>query len=341
MTIAIACAIAAFPLGLLLALTAHWKLRATATEWLASMRDYFVPPLPAAGETSVPIERTSAEDTAELVRWTRELGRQDPDWLPALVELSRQKPLPTRAEPAPSRINTVPVLRAAGEIVSLVPQVTRTRLLWVGVLAALCGWLLGQADYAPSQAVVVAAVVYFMGVAALVDLDSKYLPDDLTLPLLWAGLVVNCGLVSALVSPLALVAPPGLMVGLPPRPLTSADTLLGAAFGYLCLWLLNWAYKILTLRDGMGYGDFKLLAAIGAWVGIGNLLQVVVVAAFAGSAVGIILMVRHGRDSKYAIAFGPFLAGSAILFMCSRTYLPLFAGLLDASHWPLIATPLR
>lgn len=341
MTTAIACAIAGFVLGLLLAVTAHWKLRATATDWLASMRDYFVPPVPAAGESAVPIDRTSAEDTEELVRWTRELGRHDPEWLPALVKLSRETPLPTRPEPPPARMNTVPLLRAAREIPALAPHVSRARLLWVAAIAAVCGWFLGQADYGLAQGLVVAAVVFFMGVAALVDLDSKYLPDDLTVPLLWAGLLVNCGLVAALVPPLALVAPHGLMAGLPPGPLTPADCLLGAVFGYLALWTLNWAYKLLTLRDGMGYGDFKLLAAIGAWVGLGNLLQVVVVAAFIGSVVGIVLMVRHGRDSKYAIPFGPFLAGSAILFLCTVAYLPLFAGLLDASHWPLIAAATR
>lgn len=144
---------------------------------------------------------------------------------------------------------------------------------------------------------------------AVIDYDTQYLPDDLTLPLLWAGLAFNLG---------------GAFV-----PLHAA--VIGAIAGYLVLWLVYWGFKLATGKEGMGYGDFKLLAAIGAWLGWAALPLVILLSSFVGAVVGISLVVagRQGRDKP--IPFGPYLAaaGAIALFWdadIARRWLPLFAG---------------
>jgi leader peptidase (prepilin peptidase)/N-methyltransferase len=124
-----------------------------------------------------------------------------------------------------------------------------------------------------------------------IDLDTQLLPDDITLPLLWAGLLINMT---------------GAFV-----PLRTA--LIGAVAGYLVLWLVYWAFKLATGKEGMGYGDFKLLAAIGAWLGWQKLPLVILLSSVVGAAVGIGLMVfaRHGRDKP--IPFGPYLAAAGLI----------------------------
>ena len=124
-----------------------------------------------------------------------------------------------------------------------------------------------------------------------IDLDTQLLPDDITLPLLWAGLLINMT---------------GAFV-----PLRTA--LIGAVAGYLALWLVYWGFKLATGKEGMGYGDFKLLAAIGAWLGWQKLPLVILLSSVVGAAVGIALMVlaRHGRDKP--IPFGPYLAPAGLI----------------------------
>ncbi len=126
---------------------------------------------------------------------------------------------------------------------------------------------------------------------ALIDFDTQLLPDDITLPLLWAGLLVN------------------LLGGFVPLP----DAVVGAMLGYLVLWVLYWAFRLLTGKEGMGYGDFKLLAALGAWFGWQALPAIILLASLVGAVVGIAMMVfkRLGRDQP--IPFGPYLAGAGIL----------------------------
>lgn len=143
---------------------------------------------------------------------------------------------------------------------------------------------------------------------AAIDLDTQLLPDDITLPLLWAGLAFNLGGTFA--------------------PLAAA--VIGAIAGYLALWLVYWAFKLITGKEGMGYGDFKLLAAIGAWLGWQMLPLVILLSSIVGAAVGIALIVftRHGRDKP--IPFGPYLAaagGIALLWggEIARRWLPLLA----------------
>jgi leader peptidase (prepilin peptidase)/N-methyltransferase len=148
-------------------------------------------------------------------------------------------------------------------------------------------------------------LVWFLIVAAAIDLDTSLLPDDLTLPLLWLGLIANLW---------ALFVPLPEAVG-------------GAIAGYLSLWAVYWLFKLSTGKEGMGYGDFKLLAALGAWFGWKLLLPIVLIASVAGALVGIGLIVlrRHGREVP--IPFGPYLAVAglaALLFQRELSgWLPL------------------
>ena len=142
---------------------------------------------------------------------------------------------------------------------------------------------------------------------AFIDLDTFYLPDDITLPLLWTGLIFNVFGVFA--------------------DLNSA--VIGAAGGYLALWSVFWLYKLATGKEGMGYGDFKLLAAIGAWLGWKMLPLVILLSSLVGAAIGIALIVfaRHERNTP--IPFGPYLAIAGLIALLhgeaiTRRYLDLF-----------------
>ena len=132
---------------------------------------------------------------------------------------------------------------------------------------------------------------------ALIDWDTTLLPDDITLPLLWAGLIV------------AALGWTGV---------TLPQALWGAVAGYLSLWAIYQAFKLLTGKEGMGYGDFKLLAALGAWFGWTALPAVILLASVVGAVVGIALIVvaRHGREVP--IPFGPYLAGAGLLALYFR-----------------------
>ncbi|MEO8486087.1 MAG: A24 family peptidase [Betaproteobacteria bacterium] len=123
---------------------------------------------------------------------------------------------------------------------------------------------------------------------AFIDADTQLLPDDLTLPLLWAGLLANLF---------------GLFV-----PLASA--VIGAIAGYLSLWTVYWLFKLIRGKEGMGYGDFKLLAALGAWLGWPMLPQIVLVSSVLGAVGGIAAMAFRKRDGATPLPFGPWLAGA-------------------------------
>lgn len=126
-----------------------------------------------------------------------------------------------------------------------------------------------------------------------IDADTQLLPDDLTYPLLWAGLLINLQ---------------GTFVPL-------ADAVIGAAAGYLVLWSVYWLFKLATGKEGMGYGDFKLLAALGAWLGWKMLPVIILLSSLVGAVVGIALIVfsRHGREKP--IPFGPYLAAAGMIAM--------------------------
>ncbi|GHE33156.1 prepilin peptidase [Vulcaniibacterium thermophilum] len=119
-----------------------------------------------------------------------------------------------------------------------------------------------------------------------IDLRTQYLPDSLTLPLMWLGLVA---------------ASDNLYMPVKPA-------LLGAMVGYLSLWSVWWLFKQLTGKEGMGHGDFKLLAAIGAWVGLKGILPTILVSSLVGAVVGSIWLAMKGRDRGTPIPFGPYLA---------------------------------
>lgn len=167
------------------------------------------------------------------------------------------------------------------------------------------------------------AVIYYVGVnwsglAALIftwslialtmiDLDTYLLPDDITLPLLWLGLIANSF---------------GAFTDLP-------SALWGAIAGYLALWSVYKLFKLLTGKEGMGYGDFKLLAALGAWMGWQMLPQIILLSSLVGAVIGIGMIVIRGRDKNIPIPFGPYLAIAGwIAFIwgdtINQSYLKLF-----------------
>jgi len=151
-----------------------------------------------------------------------------------------------------------------------------------GALTGATLWLLGL-----SPASVIAILLLWTLIAlAVIDIDTYYLPDNLTLPLLWCGLIANYyELYTSL-----------------------ASALWGAIMGYLSLWSIYWLFKLIAKKEGMGYGDFKLLAALGAWLGVDMLPIVILFSSFVGAVVGIGMMVILGRDKNVPIPFGPYLA---------------------------------
>lgn len=134
-------------------------------------------------------------------------------------------------------------------------------------------------------------LVWALLALAFIDLDTQFLPDDLTLPLLWVGLLFN---ISATFTPLT-------------------DAVIGAAAGYLVLWLVYWGYRLVTGKEGMGYGDFKLLAALGAWLGWLMLPLIVLLSSAVGAVVGVLLILLRGHQRDKPIPFGPFLALAGVV----------------------------
>ena len=168
--------------------------------------------------------------------------------------------------------------------------------LLTGVLTALVAWRFGYGATAACAAV----VTWFLIALAAIDLDHQLLPDALTLPLLWLGLLAS----------LSGWASSGHGLPVAPR-----SAILGAVLGYLALWSVYHAFRLLTGKEGMGYGDFKLLAALGAWMGVRMLLPIVLLAAVVGALTGgfLILTRRHQRGTP--IPFGPFLAAAGWIAM--------------------------
>ncbi len=169
------------------------------------------------------------------------------------------------------------------------------------LIEALSGALIGVAayQYGYNYAVLFTFIFIFALIAlTFIDFDTQLLPDDITLPLLWFGLLFN------------------LIGGF--TDLESA--VIGAMLGYLVLWSVYWLFKLVTGKEGMGYGDFKLLGAIGAWFGWQLLPAVILLSSVAGALIGIGLILFKGKGRSTAIPFGPFLAlgGIAALFFGQR-----------------------
>ncbi|MDN4060573.1 A24 family peptidase [Massilia sp. YIM B02769] len=159
--------------------------------------------------------------------------------------------------------------------------------LITGLLSAFLVWTFGSGVAGLGTLL----FVYLLIAMTYIDYDTKLLPDDLTLPLLWAGLLININ---------------GTFVPL-------QDAVIGAAAGYLVLWGVYWLFKLVTGKEGMGYGDFKLLAALGAWMGWTMLPAIILLSSVVGAVVGISLIVfaKRGRDNP--IPFGPYLAAAGLI----------------------------
>lgn len=156
-----------------------------------------------------------------------------------------------------------------------------------GLLAGLAFWFFG-----PSwQALTACILLWTLLALTFIDIDTQLLPDDLTLPLLWLGLFVNLF---------------GVFTTLP-------HAVIGAMVGYLSLWLVYWAFKLLFRKEGMGYGDFKLLAALGAWLGWPVLVPIILLSSLVGALVGGGLILFRGRDHSVPMPFGPFLAIAGVI----------------------------
>lgn len=124
-----------------------------------------------------------------------------------------------------------------------------------------------------------------------IDMDTQLLPDSITLPLLWLGLLFNLG---------------GVFTDL-------HSAVVGAVAGYLALWSVYWGFKLLTGKEGMGYGDFKLLAALGAWFGWQSLPLIILLSSFVGAVIGIALILTQRQGREVPMPFGPYLAGAGLL----------------------------
>ena len=173
----------------------------------------------------------------------------------------------------------------------------------VGVLSGYIAWHYGL------SAAMFGALLFMGAMVALtfIDLDTSFLPDDITLPLLWAGLLVNTA---------------GVFTDL-------RSAVLGAVAGYVALWSVYWVFKFVTGKEGMGYGDFKLLAAIGAWLGWKMLPLVILLSSLVGAVVGILLIVLARHERNVPIPFGPYLAAAGLIALfwgeaLTRQYLNLF-----------------
>ena len=159
--------------------------------------------------------------------------------------------------------------------------------LLTAALFGLAAWRFGY------SAMALGAMIFCAIAIALtfIDFDTQLLPDDLTLPLLWAGLLFNLW---------------GTYTSL-------AGAVIGAIAGYLSLWSVYWGFKLFTGKEGMGYGDFKLLAAIGAWVGWQILPLTILLSSFVGALVGIALIVIARQGRNVPIPFGPYLAAAGVI----------------------------
>jgi leader peptidase (prepilin peptidase)/N-methyltransferase len=162
--------------------------------------------------------------------------------------------------------------------------------LGTAILSALVAWKFGFVWYTAAALLLTWMLIALSGI----DIDHQLLPDNMTLPLVWLGLLLS----------LAATIP---SIGLPVDPRSS---IIGAVAGYLSLWSVYHAFRLLTGKEGMGYGDFKLFAALGAWLGWQMLLPIILLSAFAGAVLGIAMIALRGRDRNIPIPFGPYLAAA-------------------------------
>jgi leader peptidase (prepilin peptidase)/N-methyltransferase len=179
-----------------------------------------------------------------------------------------------------------------------------------GILAATCAWRFGVGWEALMAVIMTLALIPI----AMIDAETQLIPDSIVLPLMWIGLAMS------LFSP---------MPGAETLFISPQDAIVGAMAGYLSLWTVYQLFKLITGKEGMGYGDFKLLAALGAWLGWQQLPLIVLMSAVVGAIVGILMMVFRQHERSKPIPFGPYLAAAGWIAMLwgdviATTYLDSF-----------------
>lgn len=156
-----------------------------------------------------------------------------------------------------------------------------------GILSLFAVWFFGVGV----QGLFALVFIWCLISLTMIDVDHHLLPDSITLPLLWLGLIANIN-----------------------DTFTSLESaVIGAIAGYLSLWLVYWAFKLLTGKEGMGFGDFKLLAALGAWMGWQYLPLIIILSSLVGAVLGVGAIVISGRDKAKPMPFGPYLAGAGLI----------------------------
>jgi leader peptidase (prepilin peptidase)/N-methyltransferase len=181
-----------------------------------------------------------------------------------------------------------------------------------GVLSGLIAWNFGYGW--PALAALL--LTWFLIALTFIDIDHQLLPDSLTLPLLWLGLFLSLWSAHA---------------GGSSVPVDTRSSLIGAMAGYVSLWSVYHLFRLLTGKEGMGYGDFKLFAALGAWLGWQMLLPIILIAAGTGAVVGLAMIIMRRHDRSAPIPFGPFLAGAGwLILMFGRPLISAYLGLLNS-----------
>jgi leader peptidase (prepilin peptidase) / N-methyltransferase len=165
--------------------------------------------------------------------------------------------------------------------------------LLTGLLSGLLVWRFGVTIEAAGALLLLWSLIAL----TVIDLDTQLLPDCITLPLLWLGICVS------------LLQPATSALHFPDL----RSSVIGAIVGYTSLWLVYWVFKLLTGKEGMGYGDFKLLAALGAWLGWQMLPLVILLSALTGALAGVAMIILLGRDRQLPIPFGPYLAVAGLI----------------------------
>lgn len=168
--------------------------------------------------------------------------------------------------------------------------------LLTALLAAVCAWHFGPGW----EGLAAIALTITLVPIAMIDADTQLIPDSIVLPLVWAGLA------------LSLFHP---MPGSHTLFISPSEAIVGAMAGYLTLWSVFWGFKLVTGKDGMGYGDFKLLAALGAWLGWQQLPIIIMMSAVVGAVINIAMIVTRGKDRNIPIPFGPYLAAAGWIAM--------------------------
>jgi leader peptidase (prepilin peptidase)/N-methyltransferase len=228
------------------------------------------------------------------------------DWHAQCAELRGESPA---AQPHYNLASPPSNCPACGHRITAIENIPVVSYLWLRGKCSACGARIGV-RYPVIEAVTAALTAYTawhfgfgwqafgamlfawcMVALTFIDVDTQLLPDAITLPLLWAGLLINLR---------------GTFVDL-------AGAVIGAVAGYLVLWSVYWTFKLATGKEGMGFGDFKLLAAIGAWLGWKMLPLVILASSLVGAVVGIALMILARRGRDVPIPFGPYLAGAGLI----------------------------